>query len=57
MATLDSIERKLDLILDQLGPGLDIWGEDGDLGRNTKGERLTLRAGLAKALRLLGGAR
>lgn len=38
---------------DQLGPGFDAWGEDGDLGRNGKNQRLTLRAGLAAAIRLL----
>ncbi|MFC9874885.1 C39 family peptidase [Nocardia salmonicida] len=53
MASLEGIEKKLDWLIDQLGPGLEIWGEDGDLGRNAKGERLTFRAGLAKALRLL----
>ncbi|WP_081392282.1 glycoside hydrolase family 19 protein [Mycolicibacterium fortuitum] len=38
----------------QLGAGLDEWGEDGDLGRNDQGQRRTLRAGLAAALRKLG---
>ncbi|WP_052313667.1 C39 family peptidase [Nocardia thailandica] len=41
-------------IRDQLGPGVDDWGEDGDLGRNAKGQRLTLRAGLAKLIRKVG---
>lgn len=39
---------------DQLGPGFDAWGEDGDLGRNAKGQRLTLRAGLAALIRKVG---
>jgi len=40
-------------IRDQLDVGFDVWGEDGDLGRNSKGQRLTFRAGLARALRML----
>ncbi|MDV7195753.1 N-acetylmuramoyl-L-alanine amidase [Mycolicibacterium fortuitum] len=38
----------------QLGAGLDEWGEDGDLGRNTQGQRRTVRAGLAALLRKAG---
>ena len=34
-------------IKDQLGPGFDDWGKDGDLGHNDDGKRLTFRAGLA----------
>lgn len=49
--TLETLNRKLDLVLDQLGPGFDAWGPDGDLGRNAKGERRTLRAGLAALMR------
>lgn len=41
-------------IRDQLGPGFDAWGEDGDLGRNDKGQRRTLRAGLAALRRKVG---
>lgn len=41
-------------IKDQLGPGFDVWGEDGDLGRNTKGQRRTFRAGLAALVRKAG---
>lgn len=55
MALNDSEQRELlektRYIADQLGPGYDAWGEDGDLGKNAKGQRLTLRAGLAKLLR------
>ena len=42
------------LILDQLGPGFDSWGADGDLGRNDKNQRRTLRAGLAALMRKVG---
>lgn len=41
-------------IYNQLGPGFDVWGEDGDLGRNDKGQRRTLRAGLAALMRKVG---
>lgn len=41
-------------IFDQLGPGFDEWGEDGDLGRNAQGLRRTLRAGLAALMRKVG---
>lgn len=39
-------------IRDQLDVGFDDWGTDGDLGRNDKGQRLTLRAGLARLIRM-----
>ncbi len=51
MAFTDEDRRKLDYIYEQLGPGVDQWGEDGDLGRNKAGQRRTLRAGLAALLR------
>ncbi len=55
MALSDSEQRELlektRYVADQLGPGFDAWGEDGDLGKNAKGQRLTLRAGIAKLLR------
>jgi hypothetical protein len=54
MRKLDKIEKTQDWIVGQLGPGYDEWGEDGDLGRNSKGQRLTLRAGLAKLIRKVG---
>lgn len=54
MASLDEINRKLDWVIDQLGAGFDDWGPDGDLGRNEAGQRLTLRAGLAKLIRKVG---
>ena len=38
-------------VAEQLGAGRDDWGEDGDLGRNAKGQRRTLRAGIAALLR------
>lgn len=41
-------------VAEQLGAGRDDWGEDGDLGRNTKGQRRTLRAGLAALIRKTG---
>jgi hypothetical protein len=44
----------LEYVAEQLGPGLDIWGEDGDLGRNSQGQRRTLRAGQAALLRKVG---
>ena len=48
----DYTDRELLLwLVEQHGPGLDTWGEDGDLGRNAKGQRRTLRAGLAALLR------
>ena len=40
-------------IKEQLDTGRDDWGPDGDLGRNDKNQRLTLRAGLAAMIRLL----
>lgn len=43
----------LEYIAEQLGPGRDDWGTDGDLGRNAQGQRLTLRAGLARLIRML----
>ena len=39
---------------EQLGAGRDEWGEDGDLGRNAKGQRRTFRAGLAALIRKVG---
>ena len=42
---------KVRYIYDQVGPGFDEWGEDGDLGVNAQGQRRTLRAGLATLLR------
>lgn len=39
---------------EQLGAGRDDWGEDGDLGRNAKGQRRTFRAGLAALIRKVG---
>ncbi len=55
MALSDAEQKELlsktRYIADQLGPGFDSWGEDGDLGKNERGQRLTLRAGLAKLLR------
>lgn len=51
----DYTDRQLlEYIAEQLGPGLDDWGEDGDLGRNAKGQRRTFRAGLAAAMRKMG---
>lgn len=43
-------------IREQLGPKLPVWGEESSLGRNDKGEELTLRDAVAKQLRT-GGAR
>ncbi|SRX93550.1 hypothetical protein [Rhodococcus jostii RHA1] [Mycobacterium shimoidei] len=45
---------KVRYIYDQVGPGFDVWGEDGDLGRNKQGLRRTLRAGLAALMRKVG---
>lgn len=51
----DYTDRELlEYIAAQTGPGLDIWGEDGDLGRNAQGQRRTLRAGLAALMRKVG---
>lgn len=41
-------------VAEQLGAGRDDWGEDGDLGKNAKGQRRTLRAGLAALIRKVG---
>lgn len=41
-------------IAEQVGPGRDDWGPDGDLGHNTQGQRRTLRAGLAALIRKVG---
>lgn len=38
-------------IREQLGPKLPNWGEDSSLGRNAKGEELTLRDGIAAFIR------
>lgn len=58
MALTDAEQRELldgvRCIKDQLGPGFDEWGEDGDLGRNLQGQRRTLRAGLAALMRKTG---
>jgi len=58
MALSDAEQRQLlddvRYIKDQLGPGFEEWGEDGDLGRNTKGQSRTLRAGLAALMRKTG---
>lgn len=58
MALTDTEQRELldgvRYLKDQLGPGVDEWGEDGDLGRNTKGQRRTFRAGLAALMRKTG---
>ena len=43
-------------IREQIGPKLPVWGEESSLGRNEKGQELTLRDAFAKALRD-GGAR
>jgi len=51
----DYTDRQLlEYIAEQLGPGLDTWGEDGDLGRNADGKRRTFRAGVAAIMRKLG---
>lgn len=44
----------LEYVAEQLGPGRDDWGEDGDLGRNAQGQRRTLRAGHAALIRKAG---
>lgn len=44
----------LEYVAEQLGAGRDDWGEDGDLGRNAKGQRRTFRAGLAALIRKVG---
>lgn len=51
---LESIAKNAQYTADQVGPGFDAWGEDGDLGRNDKGQRRTLRAGLAALRRKVG---
>lgn len=51
----DYTDRELlEYIADQIGPGYDTWGEDGDLGRNAKGQRRTFRAGIAALMRKVG---
>lgn len=51
----DYTDRELlEYMAAQQGPGLDIWGEDGDLGRNAQGQRRTLRAGVAAIMRKVG---
>lgn len=51
----DYTDRELwEYIAAQTGPGLDVWGVDGDLGRNAQGQRRTLRAGLAAIMRKVG---
>lgn len=51
----DMSDRELlEYIAEQVGPGRDDWGENGDLGRTAGGERRTLRAGLAALLRKVG---
>jgi predicted chitinase len=53
MGKIDALDKKVDGIADQLGPGFDEWGVDGDLGKNAAGQRRTLRAGLAALMRKL----
>lgn len=57
MALTDAEQRELldgvRYIRDQLGPGFDEWGTDGDLGRSDT-KRRTLRAGLAALMRKAG---
>lgn len=51
----DYTDRELwEYMAAQMGPGLDVWGEDGDLGRNAQGQRRTLRAGVAALMRKVG---
>lgn len=51
----DYTDRELlEYMAEQIGPGLDAWGEDGDLGHNDNGERRTLRAGQAALIRKAG---
>ena len=51
MATVNAINRKLDLILDQLGPKRPEWGAESSAGKAADGQEMTLRDGLAKAMR------
>jgi predicted chitinase len=51
----DYTDRELlEYVAEQLGPGRDDWGDDGDLGRNAAGQRRTWRAGLAALIRKVG---
>lgn len=56
MALTDAEQKELldgvRYIRDQIGPGFDGWGEDGDLGTDSKGRRNTLRSALAKFFRI-----
>lgn len=51
MATVDDINRKLDLILDQLGPKHPLWPDSSSMGKDANGKELTFRDGLAKYIR------
>lgn len=48
---LTAIERKVDLILDQLGVRLPVWPETSSMGKDAHGRELTVRDGLAKHIR------
>lgn len=51
---LDQIANDVAWLRQQQDIGLDVWGEDGDLGRNAKGQRRTVRAALAALIRKVG---
>lgn len=50
MASAADLERKLDLILDQIGPKLPGWGPQSSFGKDAQGRELTLRDGVIAKL-------
>lgn len=45
--TLESLDRRMNLILDQLGRGFPEWEAEASLGVNSKGDRRTLREAIS----------
>lgn len=49
--TLESIDKKLNILLDQVGRGFPEWEAEASLGTNSKGERRTLREAVSALLK------
>lgn len=50
----DELLAKVRYLFDQVGPGFDVWGADGDLGLDAAGQRRTLRNGVAATMKTVG---
>lgn len=49
--TLESLDKKMNLILDQLGRGFPEWEAEASLGKNSKGEPRSLREAISALLK------